>query len=141
MGFFDDNDPFESIVREFFGGSPVRRARREQFISGEDEDRVIDFVEDNEKVYLVFELPGFNEKDISVRVKGRDLEISAKKSNGEAIPDYLHQKLKQGVLIQKKLPKIVNTSRMQYYVNNGVLEIIFNKQRRVKNESRKIKIN
>ena len=37
MEFLDDNDPFESIVREFFGGSPIRRSeRKQQFISGEE---------------------------------------------------------------------------------------------------------
>jgi len=131
MSFFND-DPFEEIVREFFEGSPVRRARQEQFIRGEDEERIIDFVEDNNKVYLVFELPGFNDKDISVKIKAKELEISAKKSNGESIQDYLDQKLRQGIVIQKKLPKIVNTSRVHHYVNNGVLEIVFDKQKGVK---------
>jgi len=137
MSFFDE-DPFEDIMNEFFRESPLRRER--QFISGEDEDRIIDFIEDEERVYLIFELPGFNQKDISVNVVGRDLEVSAKKSNNEVIQDYLNQKLKQGILIQKKLPYIINTSSINYHTRNGVLEIIFNKQKEVKNGSRKIKI-
>ncbi|MBD3252218.1 Hsp20 family protein [Candidatus Pacearchaeota archaeon] len=139
MGFFDD-DPFEDIVREIFGGSPVRRARKDTFIKGEDEDRVIDFIEDEDKVYLIFELPGYNENDISVAVKGKELEISAKKSNGENIQDYLHQKLRNGISIRKNIPKFINSKKMSHTMRNGVLEVVFNKQGG-RNESRKIRIN
>ncbi len=141
MGFFDEDDTFDSIVREFFGGSPVRKSRREQFIKGEDEDRIIDFIEDERKVYLVFELYGFNEKDVSVKITGMNLEISAKKSNKEDMQNYLNQKLRKGILIKKRLPNIVDIESMQHYFNNGVLEIILNKQGENKNGSRKIKVN
>ena len=55
MGFFDD-DPFDDIVREFFGGSPVRGRKRQNVIKNEEDDRVIDFIEERDKVYLIFEL-------------------------------------------------------------------------------------
>ncbi len=139
MNFFDD-DPFEEIVREFFGNSPVRRTRKRQFIHGEGEDRVIDFIEDDKKIYLIFELPGFNEKDISIKIKSQTLEISAKKSNEEGIQTYLNQKLRQGIFIKKNLPHIINKNKMKYSVNNGVLEIIFDKQKGGKNGLKKIKI-
>lgn len=141
MSFFDDNDdPFDSIVREFFRGSPIRR-RREQFIRGESEDRTIDFLEDENHVYLVFELPGFNEKDVSVIVKGKDLEITAQKSNGESMQDYLHQKLRQGLHIKKQLPKFVSSKNFKHNMRNGILEITFIKTGEVKNERREVKIN
>lgn len=127
MGFFND-DPFEDIVREFFGSSPVKKTRREQFIRGENEDREIDFIEDEKNIYLVFEIPGYNEKDVSVTIDGKELKISAKKTNSEEIQDYLHQKLKQGILIQKRLPNIANSKNMKYKLNNGILEITFNKK-------------
>jgi HSP20 family molecular chaperone IbpA len=126
MGFFDDNDPFNSIVREFFGDLPIRRnGIRQKFIMGEDEDRTIDFVEDENNIYLVFELPGYHEKDISVIVKGKELEITAHKSNGENIQDYLHQKLRQGLHLKKQLPNFVNPKDFSYTMKNGVLEMIF----------------
>lgn len=141
MSFFDDdNDPFDDIVREFFGRKPARKQGREQFIKGEEEDRTIDFLEDEKNIYLVFELPGFSEKDIFVKVNGKELEVSAKKSNGENIQDYLNQKLRQGLSIKKSLPSSANASKISYYVNNGILEIVFDKQE-TKNGSRKIKIN
>ena len=128
MGFFGEDDPFESVIKEFFGGSPLRRGRsREQFIRGEDEDRTIDFVEDEDYVYLGFELPGFSEKDVSVVVKGKELEISAKKSNGENIQDYLNQKLRQGFIIRKQLPNFVSPKNFKQTMRNGILEVVFNK--------------
>lgn len=127
MGFFQD-DPFEDIVREFFGEAPARRGkRREQFIKGEDEDRSIDFVEDDKKIYLVFELPGYEEKDISIAVEGNGLEISAQKSNGEQIRDYLHQKLRNGMSIKKDLPNIVKGKKFSHTIRNGILEVVFDK--------------
>lgn len=138
MNFFDE-DPFEEIIREFFRESPIRGEKK--FIRGENEDRIIDFIEDDDKIYLIFEIPGYNEEDVSVSVVGKNLEISAKKSNKEAIQDYIKQKLKQGILIKKELPLIINKNSMTYHVTNGVLEIIFNKKKRGKNEPRRIKIN
>lgn len=130
MPFDDDffNDPFENIVREFFGQSPIRNKKREQFIRGEEEERTIDFVEDEKNIYLIFEIPGYGEKDVFVVVKGKDLEITAKKSKIENIQDYLYEKLKQGIQIQKKLPSFVNTKNFTHTIKNGVLEIVFNKK-------------
>lgn len=128
MSLFDDEDnPFDSIVREFFGGSSNARRvkRKDQFIKGEDEDRNIDYVEDDKKIYLVFELPGFNEKDVAVIVKGNTLEVHAQKLNGEGIADYLNQKLKQGISFTKELPSFVNSKDFSHTMRNGVLEIVF----------------
>ncbi len=128
MGFFDD-DPFEDIVRELFGGSSANKREGEQFIRGEDEERVVDFVEDKNKIYLVFELPGYNEKDISVIVRGKELEITAKKSNKEEVQDYLHQKLNQALSINKNLPSFISPKKFSYTMKNGVLEIVFDKRK------------
>ncbi|MEX0920026.1 MAG: Hsp20/alpha crystallin family protein [Candidatus Pacearchaeota archaeon] len=132
MAFFGE-DPFEDIVREFFSESSSKRGgRREQFIRGEEEDRNIDYVEDDKKIYLVFELPGYDEKDVSVSVKGMDLEISAQKSNEENVIDYLNQKLRSGMYIKKELPNIINQKKFSHTMRNGVLEVIFDKSGRRK---------
>lgn len=129
MSFFDDDerDPFDSIVREFFGGAPAKRRAREDFIQGEDEDRVIDFVEDKDRVYVVFELQGYNEKDVSVAVKNGALEVSAQKNGREDTQEYLSQKFRQGVKILKKLPKFINPKKFSHTVRNGILEVAFDK--------------
>jgi len=136
MSPFDDDffgeDPFESIVKEFFGaGSEVRpdiRRYREKIIKGEEEERIIDFIEDNNKIYLIFELPGYDEKDILINIKGKELEIKINKKSSEGIQDYLIQKLHQEIFIKKILPKFINTKKFTHTMKNGVLEIIFNKK-------------
>ena len=138
MGLFDE-DPFEDLVREFLGDSSYKRQRK-KFITGEDEDRIIDFIDDEEYIYLIFELPGFSEKDISVEVRGRELEIYSKKSNSEAVQDYLHQKLTQGVQLKKQIPSFVSPKNFKYTMRNGILEIIFLKTGVHKHGSRKVKI-
>ncbi|MBU0760787.1 MAG: Hsp20 family protein [Nanoarchaeota archaeon] len=128
MSFFDD-DPFESIVKEFFGNSSARRKQqREDFIQGEDEDRVIDFVQDKEKLYLVFELPGYSEKEVAIVVSNKELNITAKKIKLEGIQSYLSKKLTRGVRIKKILPGFVNLKNFSHTMKNGVLEIVFNKK-------------
>lgn len=131
MGFFDEegDDPFDSIVREFLGGSGVSRAnRKDRFIRGENEDRNIDYVEDDSYVYLVFELPGYNEKDLEVDVLGSELEITAIKKDFEGIQGYLHQKLGRGLQIKKKLPSIISPKKFTHTMRNGILEIVFLKK-------------
>jgi len=132
MSFFNDNDPFENIVREFFGQSPAsERGRRktERVIEGEREEREIDFVETKNKTFLVFELPGYDKKDILITFKGKHIEISAEKKSSDKgeIQSYLSQKLGRGILIQKELPKFIKTKNFEYTVKNGILEISFNK--------------
>jgi len=136
MSPFDNNffgeDPFEDLIRGFFGASPeispdIRRYK-EKIIKGEEEERIIDFIEDNNKIYLVFELPGYNEKDVLINIKGKELEIKINKKSSEGIQDYLIQKLHQEIFIKKILPKFINTKKFTYTMKNGVLEIIFDKK-------------
>ena len=128
MSFFDD-DPFDSIVREFFGQTSINRERgiRKSFIQGEGEDRVIDFIEDENLIYLVFEFPGFNEKDVSISVKGNWIEIHIKKAGNEKMQDYLYEKLTHGLSVKKRLPEFVTAKNFNYTMRNGILEISFNK--------------
>ena len=79
MGFFDDDDdPFDEIVKGLFGGSrgSVRSRGRQKFSEGEEEDRIIDFIEDGKNIYLIFELPGFSIDDVSVTIKGKEININ-----------------------------------------------------------------
>jgi len=57
MSFFDEEDPFENIVREFFGDSRLQPS--EKMIQTEREERIIDFVETENKIFVIFELPGY----------------------------------------------------------------------------------
>ena len=130
MGFFGDNDQFEDIIREFIGegNSRIRRGNYEEIIEGEAEEGIIDFIEDENYIYLIFELPGYNEKDILISIKGRKLEIIAKKRSNVEIQDYLMQKLNTGFFIKKNLPSFIKTKNFKHTVKNGVLELVFIKK-------------
>jgi len=124
MSFFDD-DPFDDIVREFFGGrSSGKSRRRSAVIRGEDDERTIDYIEQNGYVYLVFELPGFVAEDVEIKVTGKELTIVAQKKNGE-VQGYLRQKLAQGISITRALPDFVSTKKFTHTLKHGILEVTF----------------
>ncbi|RZD30717.1 hypothetical protein CXT76_01850 [Candidatus Parvarchaeota archaeon] len=129
MSLFDNKDPFEEIVRELFNGNQRQIDRSQDFIQSEEDERNIDFIEDNDYLYLIFELFGYNEKDVTVSVKGQELEIIAKKDNSEIekVQDYLTKKLLNGIIIKKILPKFVNPKNFKQTMKNGILEVIFSK--------------
>jgi len=122
---FFGEDPFDSIIREFFGRTPRRNGT---FISGEEEDRNIDFIEGNDYVYFIFELPGYNEEDINISIKGRELQIRVRKKITENVQAYLSRKLSQEVSITKNIPNFISPKRYKHTMKNGVLEIVFNKK-------------
>lgn len=131
MPFTGDNDPFDEIVREFFGkdvgGSP--RGRRE-VVKGESDARQTDFVEDENHAYLVVEVPGYDDKDISVEVTGENLNVNASKKEEdlEGVPEYMSNKLVKGMAISKTLPDNVKAKGFSKTVKNGILEVAFNKK-------------
>lgn len=129
MGLFDETDPFDDIVREFFGQHPKMQGYRRSPAQGVREDRAASIVEDEDSIFLIFELSGYDENDVSVEIKGRVLEIHAQKSNREGVQDYLHQKLRQGATLRKQLPASVNPKKFSHTMRNGVLEILFQKTR------------
>lgn len=130
MDFFD-NDQFEEIVREFFGqsGNQKRRRRSGAIIEGEGEERTIDFVEYDGRVYIIFELSGYDEKDVVVLVDKDELEIRAVKNESDSSQSYLLPKLQRGVFYKRTLPEFVNPRKFNYKMKNGVLELVFEKKR------------
>jgi len=134
MSFFDD-DPFEEIIREFFSHKTNASDKPEQsferkIIDGEEEERIIDFIEGPKKFYIIFEFPGYEKKDILVFIKNRQLEIklNKKREEKEKIQSYLSQKLSQSIVIKKILPKFINSKKFKSTMKNGILEISFDKK-------------
>jgi len=126
---FFENDPFEDIIRGIFSGNNGRRTRHNKVISSESEERQIDYVEDENYIYLIFELPGFSEKDVNINVDGNNLDITAivkKTETGTA--GYLREKLTTGTHFMKTLPDFINPKNFKQTFRNGVLEIIFSKK-------------
>ena len=128
MADFFDEDPFESIFEEFFG--KARPSRREAFARGESEERIIDVLEDEDYFYFVFELPGYEEGDVSISVKGRAIEIVIEKKNIDGIKEYLAQKLSAGIKYRKILPDYIHAKNFEYTLKNGILEIKFARKSR-----------
>ncbi len=130
MSFFDEEDPFEDIIKEFFGSpsSGFRRADHREIISGEAEEREIDLIETDKKIFLIFSLPGYEKKDISVKVHGGFIKIKAKRLSSSGVQGYLSNKLNKGISIEKKLPKKANSKRFSYAFKNGILEVAFDKK-------------
>ena len=115
--FFNNNDPFEDIVKSFFSNSGARTRRQEDsFTQGEEEDRVIDLIESENKVYIIFELPGFSKKDVVIAVKDNKLTVSARKSDSSVNS------------ITKTLPKYVDSRKMDHTFKNGILEVVFSRK-------------
>jgi HSP20 family protein len=129
MGFFDE-DPFEEIVRDFFGEKVRggRVSRRSDFVESEEQERTIDFIEKSGKLYVVFELPGYDKEDIDVAVKDNILSIRATKKCSECVESYIAKRLNSGIRIQKTLPKMVNTKKFDFSFKNGILEVVFDKK-------------
>jgi len=127
MGFFDDDNNFDDIVRQFFGENG-RRGYRREYAGNEDEERIIDFIEEGNEFFVIFEMPGYDKEDVNVEVNGRVMEIVAKKKGREEIKDYLAQKLALGIKYRKNLPDFVNPKEFSYSLVNGVLEIKFDRK-------------
>ena len=129
MSFFDDfnNDSFEEVIKEFF--EPSSRVKGNgTIIQGEEEDRNIDFIETRDKIYVVFELPGYGKKDVILNVIRNDIEIKIQKKGDELIQNYLKGKLHEGIFFRRSLPKFVNTKKYKYSMKNGILEVVFEKK-------------
>lgn len=126
---FGDDDFFDEIERAFFGQpGRVRRKSAGNVLQGEREERVIDYIEEEDYVYFVFELAGYSEEDISVSVKGKELEISASKKDFENVQDYLSSKLSKGIYFVKTIPGGVKSKKFDWTFRNGILEVKFKRK-------------
>lgn len=125
MSFEDDS--FEDIVNQFFGNSGrIRKSRIKRFV--EDEDQNSQFIEEDNYLYLIVELPGYSEKEISVSIKEDRILISAKSSRRIEAQDYLEQKRREGIMIEQILPDNIKTKNFTKTFRNGVLEVTFEKR-------------
>ena len=126
MSFFDD-DPFEDIMKNFFGQDTRYRQRNNEVISGEQDERMIDFIDTDKEAFLIFELPGYRKEDVKVEVTKSDIRVIARRKVGESVADYLAHKLSNGVELVKPLPKFLSKKKYELNFSNGVLELRFRK--------------
>lgn len=124
MGFFDDSgqDPFEDILNEFFGNRRVKTSSSGNVVRSEKEEREIDYIEEKENIYFVFELPGFDKRDVEVNLKGDNLNVLVEKKKIGEIKSYLKDKLGAGISFNKKIPVKIK-KEINWTFNNGILEV------------------
>jgi len=127
------NSPFDDIVREFFGNA--RRVKRnpqfndeEEFNESEEDNRKTDYIDYKENIFLIFELPGYDERDLKLEVKDKTLIIEVKKKGECKIQDYLSKKMCKGEIIKKTIQPYINVKDFKHSFKNGVLEVEFNKK-------------
>ena len=107
------NSPFDDIVRELLG-NPVRRVRKQrytdndEFNESEEENRKTDNIDLGEKVAFIFELPGYDEKDLKLEVKDRTIHIEVKKKAECKMQDYLSKKLCKGEIVKKTIQPYID---------------------------------
>jgi len=122
------DDFFEEIEKAFFGENVrPRTSSYGDMIKGEREERTIDYIEEGDKVYFVFELFGYSKKDIKVDIGKNFVQVEAKKKNLGSTRDYLIDKLSKGVFIRKEIPKF-KFKKFNWTFNNGILEVVINKK-------------
>jgi HSP20 family protein len=126
---FGDDSFFDEIERAFFG-QPTRQRKSSSgnVLHGEKEERSIDYIEEGDYAYFVFELNGYSKEDIDIAVKGKELEINAMKERTEGVQDYLSNKLNKGIYFRKIIPSGVKAKKVDWTFKNGILEVKFKRK-------------
>ncbi len=121
------DDFFEEIEKAFFGENVKQKTSSYgDVVEGEREERIIDYIEEENKIYFVFELFGYLKEDIKVNVGKNFVQVEAKKKNLSSTRDYLVSKLSKGIFIRKEIPKF-KFKKFDWTFNNGILEVTINK--------------
>lgn len=124
--FFDD--PFEDLVNQFIRGARGSRGFQNRKEISEDENGDIEVIGFQDKIFIILELPGYDEKDVDIEFKGKTLIVTAKKKEECKMQDYLSRKLCTGEQFKKTLPDFINLKNFKSSFKNGVLELVFNKK-------------
>ncbi|OQX88074.1 MAG: hypothetical protein B6D55_01470 [Candidatus Omnitrophica bacterium 4484_70.2] len=103
----------------------------------------VDVWEDKENVYVEADLPGFEQKDINLALRGNLLTISAEREEKkeEKKKGYLRCERFQGKFYRElELPKEVDASKIKATYKNGVLKMTLPKKEEEKEKEIKIEI-
>ena len=103
----------------------------------------VDVWEDKDSVYVEADIPGFDQKDIHLDLKGDSLIISAKKeeSKEEKKKNYYYSERYQGSFYRDvTLPGSIDQSNAKATYKNGVLKIKLPKKEETKSKEIKIDV-
>jgi HSP20 family protein len=91
----------------------------------------LDLWEDKDNIYVEADLPGMEQKDINLKVRGDSLVISAKKeeTKEEKKKGYLRRERIQGSFYRELgLPASVDANKIKANYKNGVLKVVLPKK-------------
>ncbi len=86
----------------------------------------VDVIDEEDKVRIVADLPGFNKEDIEIYLEDNDLIIKAERKEEveEKGKNYIRQERRFGEIYRRiSLPAEVDVDKIKARYNNGVLEI------------------
>ncbi|NOY11862.1 MAG: Hsp20/alpha crystallin family protein [Archaeoglobi archaeon] len=120
-------DPFEELRR-----MQERMARlldefdRMSLTAGVELDMPVDVIEEEDRIRIVADLPGFDKSDINVYIEDGDLIIRAerKEEKEDRSRNYIRRERRYGEVYRRiSLPAEVDEDKIKARYNNGVLEI------------------
>ncbi len=103
----------------------------------------VDVWEDKDNIYVEADIPGFEQKDISLNLKGDNLIISAKKdeTKEEKKKNYYRCERYQGSFYREViLPSNIDASKIKAGYKNGVLKVTLPKKEEEKGKEIKIEV-
>ncbi|AGK61097.1 heat shock protein Hsp20 [Archaeoglobus sulfaticallidus PM70-1] len=90
----------------------------------------VDVIDEDDRIRVVAELPGFDKKDIEVYVEDSDLVIRAerKEEEEEVRKNYIRKERRYGETYRRiAIPMEVEVDKITAKYNNGILEVILPK--------------
>jgi len=103
----------------------------------------VDIRDTEESIYLTFELPGLDKKDIKVSVADNVLTVTGerKTENEENANGYVRREIRSGSFSRSfTLPRTVNNNKVSADYRNGLLEIRLDKADEVKPKQIEVKV-
>lgn len=116
------NRLFEDFERRF----PEIREFKEPRLS-----MPVDVIEEEDKIKILADLPGFKKEDIEVYFEDGDLVIKAERKTEEEEKgkDYLRRERRYGMFVRRvAIPSEIDRANVKAKYNNGVLEITLTKK-------------
>lgn len=104
----------------------------------------VDMWDDKDNVYLEADMPGIEMKDLTVRIKGDTLHISAERNEKveEKKKDFFRSERYYGRFYREiELPVSVNVTAVSASYKNGVLKVTMPKKEQEKEKEKEIKVN
>ncbi|MCF7873384.1 MAG: Hsp20/alpha crystallin family protein [Candidatus Omnitrophica bacterium] len=134
---YHQDDPFR-LLRDF--GKEIDSFFESPFkgITKKDADFALpslDISEDKDNIYVDADLPGFEQKDVKVKMKKDSLVISASKDDKseEKKKNYYHCERYQGSFYREvALPQAINDKNIKASYKNGVLKVTLPKSKEEK---------